>query len=447
MNITLNHVDPVNATITIAVAPEDYQPQIQKALNDIRKNIVIDGFRKGNAPKSRIQAMYGKSVLVDEINKLVSDKLFDYIKTENLNVLGEPLPSAKEQAPLDFDKQESYEFTFDLGLAPEMNVNLTKDDKLPYYTIAVSDEMIEKQINSYKANYGTYDNTIESVEGKDMVKGTLTELDGELTDDGAVLMPSFIQDETEQAKFIGAKKGDVITFNPLKAYNGHEAELASFLKVKKEEVAAHPGDFSFVITEITRYKEAEIGQELFDKVYEPETVTTEEAFREKIKESLTRQLAPEGDYKFILDAKQRLEEKAEPIQFPDEFLKRWLVASDEKRTVESVEEDYPKILKDLKFQLIRDQIIKENDIKIDQEEVQQQAIQATRAQFERYGMGNVPDQMLENYAQEMLQKRESVRNLVDMIMENKLIAVLKEQVTLEPKEVTEEEFQKMFEQI
>jgi trigger factor len=444
MNITLNNIDPVNATITIAVAQEDYQPQVQKALNDIRKNIVIDGFRKGNAPKSRVQAMYGKSVLVDEVNKLVSDKLFDYIKENNLNVLSEPLPSKQEQAPLDFDKQEDYEFTFDLGLAPEIDVKLTKADKMPYYVLIVSDEMIEKQINSYKANYGTYEEA-ENVEEKDMVKGTLVETDGEINNDAAVLMPSYIKDEAEKAKFIGAKIGDVITFNPYKAYEGHEAELASFLKVKKDEVAAHPGDFTFTITELTRYKEAEIGQELFDKIYEPGTVTSEEALKEKIKETIAQQLAPESDYKFIVDAKQLLEDKAKDIPFPDAFLKRWLSASDENRTEESIEKDYPLILNDLKFQLIKDKLIKDNDIKIEKEDIQQQAIKATRAQFAQYGMSNIPDDLLENYAQEMFKKQETVRSLIDRVLEEKLIEVLKEQVTLEPKDVSVEEFQKLFE--
>ncbi|MDR0866461.1 MAG: trigger factor [Candidatus Symbiothrix sp.] len=453
MNITLKNIDPVNATLTIAIVKEDYQPQIEKALNEIRKNSVIDGFRKGNAPKSRIQAMYGKSVLVDEVNKLVSGKLYDYIKENQLNVLGEPLPGKDEQKPLDFNKQEDYEFVFDLALAPEMNVQLTKDDKVPYYIIAVSDEMIEKQINSYKANYGNYDNNIESVEDKDMVKGTIIELnedgtpkEGGIADDSAVLMPSFIKEETEKAKFTGAKVGDTIVFNPYKAYDGHETELSSFLKIKKEEAKDHQGNFSLTITEITRYHEAELNQELFDKIYEPGTVTSEEAFKEKVKENIAQQLAPESDYKFIVDAKQLLEDKAKDIQFPDAFLKRWLVESDpEKRTEESVEKDYPAILNDLKFQLIKENIVKENDIKVETEEVQQAALNATRAQFAQYGMSNIPDDLLQNYAQEMLKKEKTLRQLVDKVAEDKIIAVLKEKVTLEPKEVSVEEFQKLFE--
>ncbi|GHU71309.1 trigger factor [Bacteroidia bacterium] len=445
MNITLKNIDAVNATITVAVAKEDYQPKVEKAINNICKTIVLDGFRKGYAPKSRIQAMYGKSVLVDEINKLVSDQLYDYIKDSQLNVLGEPLPSQEPQEPLNFDTQENYEFTFDVALAPEMDVKLTKSDKLTYYTIQVADEMVEKQINSFKANYGVYE-TAETVEAKDIVKGLLTEADGELTVEDAVLMPSFMKDEAEKSKFTGAKKDDIISFNPYKAYEGHESELASFLKIKKEEVGAHQGDFTFAITEITRYKEAELNPELYDKIYEPGTVTSEEAFITKIKENIAQQMAPESDYKFLIDAKQALENKAKDIQFPDEFLKRWLVASGEKRTPESVEEDYPKILDDLKFQLIKDKLLKDNDIKIEKEDVEQQAYVTARAQFAQYGMANAPEHLLQNYVQEMMNKEKNVQNLINLVVENKLIDVLKQQATLKNKEVTIEEFQKLFEQ-
>ncbi|GHT77017.1 trigger factor [Bacteroidia bacterium] len=440
MNVTLKNIDPVNAELTIAIGKDDYQPQVEKALNKLRKDLVIDGFRKGNAPKGRIQALYGKSVLVDEINQLVSEKLYAYIKDNQLNVLGEPLPGEKEQFPLDFDKQEDYEFTFDLALSPDMNVSLTKKDELPYYTIAVTDEMIDRQVNSFKANQGTYEQA-GAAEERDMVKGVLK---GSVENDSAVLMPMYIKNAEENAKFIGAKVGDVITFNPYKAYEGHEAELASFLKVAKEDVKKHTDDFTFTINEITRYKEAEVNQELFDKIYEPGTVTSEEAFRAKIKEMIEQQLLPESDYKFIIDVKQLLEEKAKDIQFPDAFLKRWLLASDEKRTPESIEEDYPKILADLKFHLIKEEIVKQKEIKVETDEIKQAAFNATRAQFAQYGMNNIPDNLLENYAQEMLKKEATVRNLIDRVIEDKIIAVLKEEITLQPKEVSMEEFQAFF---
>jgi trigger factor len=453
MNITLKNIDSVNATITISVVKEDYQPQVKKALNDIRKNMVLDGFRKGNAPMLRVHALYGKSVLVDEINKLVSEKLIDYIKESNLSIIGEPLPSLQEQDPLDFGKQGNYEFIFDIAFSPEINVKLTKDDKLPYYNITVTDDMIEQQIQAIKANYGIYDKDIEDVEDRDVVNGVLTELDEEeIRKDGgfrnteALLTPFFFKDKEEREKFLSAKLGDVVVFNPHKAYEGHEAELASFLKVKKEEVKNYPGDFSFLITEITRYKEAELNGDLFDKIFEPGTVESEEVFREKIKEDITIQMTPESDYKFMLDARQLWLEKTKDVYFPDAFLKRWLVASDLKRTEESVEADYPQIRKDVIYSIVKNKSLKENNIEITKEELLNCAVESTRSQFARYGMTNISHQLLEEYARKMMEKEDSVRSLIEKISEEKLISVWKEQVTLEPQEISNEEFQKLLEE-
>lgn len=452
MNITLNKIDPVNATITVDVAKEDYANEVEKNIKNLRKNAVIPGFRKGMVPLSRIQQMYGKSVLVEEVNKLVVNKLYAYIKDEKLNVLGEPLPSDEEQKPLDFDKQEDYSFTFDLGLAPHLNIKLSKDDKLPYYSIEVTGDMLDKQIDNFKANYGTYDN-VEEIEGKDMAKGVLTELDengepevGSIYIENAILMPYYMKDEEEKAKFMAAKVNTTIVFNPYKAYDGSEAELSSFLKIKKDEVRNYEGrNFSFEITEITRYKEAEVNQKLFDTVYEPGTITTEEAFREKTKEIIAQQLTPESDYKFLIDVRKYLEGKAGELKFPETFLKRWLLMSSNERTPESLEEDFPKIIEDLKFHLIKEQLIKDYEIKAEDVDIREAAKQATRAQFAQYGMTNIPDQLLENYSQEMLKKEETVLNLIDKSVETKLTGLLKEKLTLEYKTVTVEEFQKLFE--
>ncbi|MCL1933343.1 MAG: trigger factor [Candidatus Azobacteroides sp.] len=447
MNVTLNRTDSVNAAIAIEIAKADYVNEVENSLKDLRKNAVIDGFRKGMAPPSFLRQKYGKSILVEEINKLVAKSLSDYILENKLNILGEPLP-AEEQASIDFDKQEDFVFTFDIGLSPTIDVQLTKDDKIPYYQIQVTEDMIDKQIEHFKARYGNHE-SVEEVEDKDMVKGNIVELNengepktGGITHENAVLMPAYMKNEEEKAKFLSAKLQSVIVFNPYKAYEGNEAELASFLKIKKEEVKNHTDDFSFDIAEITRYKEAEVNQELFDKVFEPGTVDSEKAFRDKIKEDLAQQLIPESDYKFLLDARKLLEGKASDLQFPDAFLKRWLLASDSRRTAESVEEDYPKITEDLKFHLIKEHLIEANGITIDESEMQEYAKRATRAQFAQYGY-NIPDNLAENYAQEMLKKKETYRSLGDKIFEDKLIKVLKEQVTLCPEEIALEEFQKL----
>jgi len=439
----------VNATITINVEKADYESKVENSLKDLRREAVIPGFRKGMVPPAFLSQKYGKSILAEELNKLVSQSLSDYIKDNNLAILGEPLPDEKQEQ-IDFDKQEDFTFSFDIGLAPEIDIRLTKDDRIPYYRIQVAGDMIDKQIEQFKSQNGSHE-LVEDIEDNDLVKGNAVELDekGEPKTNGinfenAMLLPRYIKSEEEKAKFINAKLHSTVIFNPYKAYDGDERELASFLDIKKEEVKNHTGDFSFEIAEISRFKAAEINQELFDKVFEPAgTVTSEEMFREKIKEELEKQVAPESDYKFILDARKLLEEKAAGLQFPDDFLKRWLLDSDPKRTPESVEEDYPKILNDLKFHLIKEHLIEENNITIADGEMEEYAIRATRAQFAQYGIQNIPGDLLEKYAGDMLKKKESYRSLGEKIFEDKLIKVLKEQATLEPQEVSVEDFQKM----
>ena len=450
MNIELNKTDSVNAVITIEIAKADYENEVDIALKDLRKNVVIDGFRKGMAPPSFLRQKYGKSILVDEINKLVSKSLSDYIQENKLSILGEPLP-AEGQAPIDFDKQEDFMFTFDIGLSPTIDIRLTKEDSMPYFRIQITEEMIDKQIENFKSRFGNFE-SVESIEDKDMAYGRLIEWDenGEPKANGinledTIIMPEYIKNEDEKIKFQNAKLQSTIIFNPYSAYAGSEVELASLLKIKKEELNNHTGDFSFEINEIKRFKEAEINQELFDQVFEPGTVDSEEMFREKMKEDLTKQLAPQSDYKFNIDARKLLEEKASGVQLPDAFLKRWLLTSDPKRTPESVEEEYPKFLNDLKFHLIKENLIEENEITIDESDLLEYARRATRTQFAQYGY-NIPDDLVDKYAQEMLKKKGMYRSLGDKIFEDKLIKILKEQVTLEPQEITEEEFQKLFDE-
>ncbi len=452
MNITLNNIDPVNALLKMEVVKADYMPEVEKTLKDLRQRASVPGFRPGKVPAGIVQKMYGKSALIEQVNKIVSNNLYNYIRENKLNILGEPLPSETEQKEIDFDHQEDFEFVFDLGLAPEMKIKISKKDKLPFYTIRVEDDLIEKQIDNFKANYGAYSEA-QKVEGKDMVKGLLTELDGNgqpkeggIQVEDAVMLPFYMKEEGEKKKFMDKKNNTVITFNPYKAYEGAEAELASLLKVKKEEINNHQGEFSFEIQSITRYTEAELNPELFDKVFEPGSVKTEEEFRQKVREMIGNQYLPDSNYKFMLDVKKMLEKKAGKIGFPNQFLKRWLVASNEDRTPESVEADYPKIMEDLQFHLIKEELVKENGIKVEEGELMAYALNAVRMQFAQYGIPNAPDDMLESYAKDMLKKEETVRNLIDRIIEDKFTGWLKEQVTLESQEISVDEFKKLFEE-
>ncbi|MDU1889082.1 MAG: trigger factor [Dysgonomonas sp.] len=451
MNVSLTNVDSVNAIIQVTIAKEDYQEKVDNALKTFRKKANVPGFRPGTVPVGMVKKMYGKSILAEEINKMVGENLYNYIQENKLNVLGEPLPNEEKQQPIDFAVEGDYDFFFDIALAPEMKLSLTKKDKIKYYKIDVNEELVEKQIESYKANYGKYDKIDEGAVATDLIRGEIKELeDGKVKEGGlfveaGIVMPSYMKDEAEQAKFIGSKPGDVIVFNPGKAYEGNETEIASLLHIEKDAVEAIAPEFQFTITEVTRYKEADLDQDLFDKVFGAGNVTTEADFIEKVKETISDQFAPDSDYKFLLDAKELLEKKAGDVQFPDAFLKRWLMATGKDKTAESIEADYPKIVEDLKFHLIKEQIAKDKDIKIDNEDMKTIAMQAARAQFAQYGMMNLPDEMVENYANDMLKNKDNARNLLDRAMENKIIDSLKDTLGVDEKTISLDEFRKFFE--
>lgn len=450
MNVSRKDIDAVSSIVKVEIVKADYAEQVEKSLRNFRRKANVPGFRKGMVPMGMVQKMYGKQALVDEVNKLVSEELFKYIRKEELNVLGEPLPSETEQKPIDFDKQEDFEFCFDIALAPEINIELSKKDKLTLYKVAVTDEMVDKQVESYAANLGTYD-SVEDVEEMDMVKGSMSELENGVAKEGGivvedtVLMPAYMKDAEEKAKIVGAKVNSVVVFNPYKAYEGSEAEISSFLKIDKENVAKTNCDFSFEIKAITRHKNAELNQELFDKVFGEGVVTGEEEFRNKIKEILAEQFVPQCNYKFLLDAREVLVKKAGELKFADKMLKRWLVVANEKNTPEKLEEEYPHVIEDLKYQLIKEKLVKDNGIKVEDADIENFAKRVAKAQFAQYGMLSVPDSALANYAKEMMKNKQTAQNVVSRVVEEKLSDWLKEQVKLDVKEVSAEELGKFFE--
>lgn len=451
MNVSLTNIDKVNAIIEVNVAKADYQEKVDNALKTFRKKANIPGFRQGNVPMGMVKKMYGKSILADEINKLVGETVYKHIQENNLNVLGEPLPNEEKQPEIDFDKDEEFSFFFDIALAPEVKLSLTKKDKITYYNIEVDKETLDKQIESYKANYGKYEKVDEGAKETDLIRGKISELEngkvkeGGITVEEGVLMPSYVKEKGEQKKFIGVKPGTSVTFNPGKAYEGNAAELASLLQIKKEEVTALPAEFVFEVSEITRYKEAELDQELFDKVFGEGAVKTKKEFTDKVKETIQAQFKPDCDYKFLVDAKELLFKKAGDVEFPSAFLKRWMLASDKERDAKELDEQYPLIESDLKFHLIKEQIAKENEIKLDQTDMKAVAMQAAQAQFAQYGMMGLPPEMVENYANDMLKNEENARNLFDRAMETKISDVLKEKLGVEEKTVSLDEFRKFFE--
>lgn len=450
MNVSLKNTDATRGVLTLEIVKADYAEQVEKNLRGIRQKANFPGFRKGMVPMGMVKKMFGKSALAEEVNKLISENITAYIRDNHLHILGEPLPSETEQTKVDFDTQEDFEFCFDVALAPEINIELSKADKLPYYQIKIDDEMVDKQLEAYQANFGTY-KEVEDVEEKDLVKGTLAELEngtpkeGGIVVEDAVLMPMYVKEETEKAKFVGAKKHSVVVFNPHKAYEGAEAEIASFLKIDKEQVAAHTGDFSFEIKEVTRHANAELNQELFDKVFGKDVVTSEEEFKNKIREALAEQFTPQSDFKFLTDARDLLVQKAGELSFADNLLKRWLLAADEKNTKEKIDEEYPHIVEDLTYQLIREKLVVDNGLKVENADLEDFAKRVAKAQFAQYGMLSVPEDVLGNYAKDLLKNKQTFQNIFNRAMEEKMAGWLKEQIELDVKEVTLDEYNKLME--
>ena len=449
MNIVRKDLDQSNAVVTLSIEKVDYAEKVDKTLRDYRKKANIPGFRPGMVPVGLVKKMYGKAVLAEEINKLVSDGLYGYIRENNINILGEPLPNQTEQKQIDFETQEVFEFVFDLGIAPEFEVELTKKDKVAFYNITVSEEMIDNQVKSYTGRYGKYVQE-DSVEEKDMLKGELLEMaDGKVKEDGlkvqdATMTIAYMKDADQKALFAGAKKGDLITFNPAKAYV-EEAEISSLLKISKDEAKTINADFQLKIESITRYHESEIDQELFDKVYGEGVVSSVEEFRAKIKENIQENLTSDSEYKFGVDAQEMLIAKYNSLPFPDAFLKRWVLSSNENLTAEKLDEDYSKMIADLTWHLVKDKLAKANDVKIEKEDVEEFAKKMAKAQFAQYGMIGMDDEIIANYAKDMLKKEDTLKNIVDKVAEEKVFAAVKEAVELETKEVSIDEFNKMFE--
>lgn len=450
MNVSLQNIDKVSALLTVKLEKADYQEKVDKALKSFRQKAQMPGFRKGMIPMSLVKKMYGKSVLAEEVNKLLSETVYKYIQDNKVNMLGEPLPNEDKQPAIDFDTQEEFEFLFDIALAPEFKVEVGTADKVDYYDIEVTDEMVDNQVKSYTQRNGKYDK-VDIYADNDMLKGLLAELDeqgntkeGGIQVEGAVMMPSYMKNDEQKAIFVNAKVNDVLVFNPHAAWNGNPAELASLLKIDKEAAAEVKSNFSYQVEEITRFVPGDLNQEIFDQVFGKDVVKTEEEFRAKVKEAIVKQFVADSDYKFLLDLRRVLMEKVGKLEFSDALLKRVMLANNADKDEKSVEENYDKSIEELTWHLIKEQLVKANDIKVEQDDITNMAKESTRAQFAMYGMLNVPEDLLNNYAKEMLKKKESIEGLVNRVVETKLVAAVKPQVTLEHKSISAVDFNKMF---
>lgn len=447
MKISFENPDKVNGLLTITVEEADYQASVEKTLKDYRKKANYPGFRPGMVPMGLIKKQYGASAKMDAINKLIGEQIYKYMQDNKIQMLGEPLPSEKQEAQ-DLEKPAPYTFAFDIAVAPEFKIELNGHNKIDHYTIIVDDALIDRQVEMFTSRNGTYEKA-KSYEDNDMLKGDLRELDekGNTKEDGitveaASILPNYIKDEAQKALFNGAKLGDIITLNVSKAFES-EAEIASLLKVERDRVKDIKSDFSYQITDIQRYKKHPVDQELFDSLFGKDTVKSEKEFREKIAEGLKEQLAVDADYKFILDVRAYCEKKVGKLEFPDALLKRIMLNNNKDKGEEFVEKNYEQSIKELTWHLIKEQLVADNQIKVNDEDVLNAAKETARVQFAQYGMNNVPDEYVENYAKEILKKRENVDGLVDRAVDIKLTDALKKVVKLNEKEISLDDFNKM----
>ena len=446
MNVSMQNVDKVSALLTVNIEKADYQEKVEKVLKKYRQQANIPGFRKGMVPMSLIKKQFGKSVMAEEVDKLMQEKVNEYIRENKVNMLGMPLPNEEKMQTIDFDTQENFEFVFDIALAPEFKAEITEQDTLDFYTIAVSDEMVNSQVDMYAQRAAKYEK-VEEYADRDMVKGLLAELDengntkeGGIQVEGAVMMPSYMKNDEQKAIFATVKVNDVLVFNPNAAFEGNEAELSSLLKIKREEVAEMKSNFSFQVEEITRAVPAALDQALFDQVFGEGAVSSEEEFRGKIKEGIAAQFMADSNYKFLLDARTYLMNKVGKLEFPDALLKKIMLLNNEDKGESFVEENYEKSLEELTWHLIKEQLVEAFGIKVEQADILEMAKENTRMQFAQYGMMSIPEEMLENYAKEMLKKKENVEGLVNRAVESKLAVALKSKAALNNKEVSMEEF-------
>lgn len=445
MNITLDKIDAVNAVVTAEITPEDYQEKVKKAIKDFRKNANMPGFRKGMVPEGLIKKQYGLSILAEEVNKVLQESLYNYIRDNKVNMLGEPL-SSEENNNIELVDGGTFTFKFDLALAPEMKVELTKKDKVEYYNVEVTDEMIDQQVDMYRQRGGNY-KPVDDYQDNDMLKGVMTELDVEtpVTAEGVVMLPKYMKNDDQKKLFEAAKVNDVIRFNPTTAYDGNETELASLMKLDKEKVGEHKGDFNFQITEITRFVPGDLNEELFQQVFPGSDIKTEADFRQKVREGIESRYQKDSDFRFLIDVRNYLTKKIGKLEFPDEKLKK-IMLNNAKGDEQKVEENYDKSIEELTWHLIKEQLVEQTGVKVDDKDVTEMAKDVTRMQFAQYGMMNIPDEYLDGSVKEMLKKRETVDNLIDRCIEVKLGTALKDIVTLKEKKVTPAEFNKLFEE-
>lgn len=449
MNVTMDKTGDVSARLTVKVDENDYKDKVAKDLKTIGARNAIPGFRKGHVPMAELKRRFGRQVASDVINNVVYEAVMNYLRDNNVNVLGEPMPV--EVKELDFKNESDFTFEYDLALAPVLDITLGDSVKIPYYTIEVTDEMVNEQDNAFCKRFGKQVPG-EAFEDDALVKGVLMELDeaGNVkeTDDAiqvtnAIMLPERFADKAEFAKFEGSKVGDKVVFNPAKAAGDDLTELASMLNTTKDKAANVKSDFQFAISEIIVVRKAEHDEELYTNVFGRDVVKDEEGYRKAIKDMIASQLRGNSEQLYQRDITDYLMKKYGDMELPAEILKAWLMRRNEEITPETIDAEYEQLLPSLKWQLIKGRLSEMVELKVEEQDVLNYAKFVARQQFAQYGMTNIDDETIGDYAKRILADRSSRQQMVERVTDVKLYDALKSKVALEQKEVSLDEFRKI----
>lgn len=450
MNVKMEKIDNVTGKITVSIEENDYQDKVIKELKEIGRTHVIDGFRKGQVPVGMLKKKFGKNVLLETINKVTYDALLKYIEDNKINILGEPIIENVKQ--IDFDKDKDFSFNFEVGFAPVINVTVDKKITVPYYNIEVDEEMIKTQQEHFDNRFGKQVPGDE-VDAKALVKGAMKELneDGTEKEDGlkvekTIVSPEYFKNEDQKKLFLGKKLNDKVVFNPSATCDGNISEMASMLNVDKAK-ADIKSNFEMEIQEIIVLKKAEHNQELYDSVFGKDSVKNEDEYVAKLKELIANQLVNDSNYRFTIDSEEIIKKQVGELELPVEFLKKWLVyKTPDKYNAENVGEEVTKMLPHLQWQLIKEQLMGNFKIEVKEEDVLAIGKMLAAQQFAQYGMTNIPEETLEKYAKEMIGNENYRQNIINRAVDEKLFAAIKNAVTLDNKNISAKDFNKLFEE-
>lgn len=448
MDIVKENIDKLNAVLKVSVEKKDYEEKVEDILKDYRRKAQLKGFRQGKAPMGIIRKMYYVPVVADEVNKLVSESLFDYLRNEDIRILGEPLPKKEEGRQIDFEKDDAFEFEFEIGLSPELKLEISEKDKLPWYKIKIEKKYLDEYKEEVAKRYGEFI-SVDVAGDDELIKCDLVKVDKEgnevengIRADDVSMSLDMMKDTDQKLLFKGVGKDETVIFDVKKAFP-NETEVASMLRINKDEIPLIDGSFKCTIKDIQKFEKATLDQELFNKVYGEDAVKSLEEFEDKLKEEMNVQYERDSDYRFSIDARESLLKKAR-VELPVEFLKRWLVETNENLTAEQIEKDFSDYEDDFRWQLVKDHLVKKHDIKVTPDEIKQDAKDLARSQYYQYGITDIPDEYLDSYANEMLSKKEEVRRISDRKLEEKLINFIKNTVKIDEKQITVEKFRKLF---